>query len=222
MNGRGRASPTSARKNAASGDRAPGSEEGGRTSRTGPRQPDAKSKAERWTRARRAAPSAREDEARVSEKTKRSFSARIDERTRGVVRLRLERRGRGRGARGARRRRRGGRAQTVTDPRRRSPLTPFDAVRERHGELEGKQLAEDVGALLLALENGVPIGRRGVRAGRAGDDRARTAAFEAWNARPRRSPPASRRPRGWTRWTPNREGRRASRHSSTRNSGRRF
>ena len=34
-------------------------------------------------------------------------------------------------------------------------LTPFDAVRERYGELEGKQLAEDVGALLLALENGV-------------------------------------------------------------------
>ena len=33
-------------------------------------------------------------------------------------------------------------------------LAPFDAVRERYGELEGKQLAEDVGALLLALENG--------------------------------------------------------------------
>ena len=62
-------------------------------------------------------------------------------------------------------------------------LTPFDAVRERYGELEGKQLAEDVGALLLALENGVSGDVEGfVRDALATIARA-SAAFEAPLAR---------------------------------------
>ena len=62
-------------------------------------------------------------------------------------------------------------------------LAPFDAVRERYGELEGKQLAEDVGALLLALENGVSGDIEGfVRDALATIARA-SAAFEAPLAR---------------------------------------
>ena len=56
-------------------------------------------------------------------------------------------------------------------------------MRERYGELEGKQLAEDVGALLLALENGVSGDVEGfVRDALATIARA-SAAFEAPLAR---------------------------------------